>query len=483
MESVFEGCFRVASGSTRMAAPTHGGESWDMKHQTDPTRKGHGLDGLYEALRRLGVARGSDGRWFAGVAAGVARRLGIDPLVVRAAFILLGMLFGIGLSLYFLLWLVLPDEQGRIPLEQALKHGEGHSIFLLIVTAVILFGGGPWFSNDNGGVRFFGFAAVTAGAWWFLTRTEAGRDLWRSGRQAFAQPPPATTPASQPAATPGAPVTPGAGSPSVPTATSTDPTTGLPVGLSTGNAAANAGAAGWAPPTGQPNLTSVTVAVPTPPAERTRGIGFAGGLLVLGAAILAGVGVHSAATRQDWQGSHLAVGIAGGLVVLGLGILVSGLAGRRAGWLAPFALLAMTASLFTTVMPHGLTQPFSAGERHYQPTTLPSEQSYQLGLGRLDVDLTRAALGGAGVERVVATMGLGEINLVVPEGVRVTVHASGRAGEILALDSNEGGSQASRGGTALADTFTYGPADAAEELVVDAEVGLGQITIRTGARP
>ena len=44
-----------------------------MNHQTDPTSKGHGLDGLYDALRRPGIARASDGRWFAGVASGLAR--------------------------------------------------------------------------------------------------------------------------------------------------------------------------------------------------------------------------------------------------------------------------------------------------------------------------------------------------------------------------------------------------------------------------
>ena len=39
----------------------------------------------------------------------------------------------------------------------------------------------------------------------------------------------------------------------------------------------------------------------------------------------------------------------------------------------------------------------------------------------------------------------------------------------------------SRSGTVLDETFTYGAQDAPEEIVVDAEVGLGQITIQTGA--
>jgi phage shock protein PspC (stress-responsive transcriptional regulator) len=435
-----------------------------MKQQTDPTSKGHGLDGLYDALRRPGVARASDGRWFAGVAAGLARRLGIDPLVVRAGFILLGLLFGMGLAVYFVLWLLMPDERGRISLEQALKYGDGHSIFLLIVAVVVLFSGGPWFGNDNGGgIRFFGFAALAVGTWWFLTRTDSGKEILRSANWSGRSPAAAagSTPAGE-AST----------SPAGPAASS---------GLSTGNAAANAGAASWPPPTGNPSIP-VTVAVPTPPSERTRGIGFAAGLLVLGAAILTAVGVTSAAERLAWQGSHLAVGIAAGLAVLGLGIVISGIAGRRAGWLAPFAVAAMVASLFTSVMPHGLTQPFSVGERSHEPTVLAEEQTYQLGIGELQVDLTSADYSTRdGVETITATVGLGELILVVPEDVRVTVHASGRAGEIVAFDSNEGGAQTSRGGTILDETFTYGPKDASEDIIVDAEVGLGQITIRTGA--
>ena len=89
-----------------------------------PTQ-GHGLDGFYTALRRPGIVRGRDGRWFAGVATGIARWLGVDPLVVRAGFILFSIFFGMGVALYLVLWLLMPDEQGEIRVERALKHGEG----------------------------------------------------------------------------------------------------------------------------------------------------------------------------------------------------------------------------------------------------------------------------------------------------------------------------------------------------------------------
>ncbi len=82
-----------------------------------------------------------------------------------------------GLALYLVLWLLMPDEGGEIHVERALKHGEGSSIFLLVVTAIAVSGGGPWWGGDSRGFRFFGFALLVVGAWWFLTRTGTGREL------------------------------------------------------------------------------------------------------------------------------------------------------------------------------------------------------------------------------------------------------------------------------------------------------------------
>ena len=156
-----------------------------MTKSNDAPPQGHGLDGFYTALRRPGIVRQGDGRWFAGVATGLARWLGVDPLVVRAGFILFSIFFGMGVALYLVLWLLMPDERGEIHVERALKHGEGSSIFLLVVTAISVLGGGPWWGGDSRGFRFFGFVLLVVGAWWFATRTATGRELmqqapWRN---------------------------------------------------------------------------------------------------------------------------------------------------------------------------------------------------------------------------------------------------------------------------------------------------------------
>jgi phage shock protein PspC (stress-responsive transcriptional regulator) len=47
----------------------------------------------------------------AGVAAGVARSLGIDPVLVRVAFVVLAVAGGAGVPLYLAGWLLIPDEE------------------------------------------------------------------------------------------------------------------------------------------------------------------------------------------------------------------------------------------------------------------------------------------------------------------------------------------------------------------------------------
>lgn len=59
----------------------------------------------------LPFCRPSGGRMIAGVAAGVARGLGIDPLIVRIAFVVLALAGGAGVPMYLAGWLLIPDEQ------------------------------------------------------------------------------------------------------------------------------------------------------------------------------------------------------------------------------------------------------------------------------------------------------------------------------------------------------------------------------------
>lgn len=78
---------------------------------------------FFDRMHRLGMVRPDpgQGRMLAGVAAGIARRYGIDPLPVRIAFVLASLVGGLGVLLYGLGWMFLPQPDGRIHAQEILR--------------------------------------------------------------------------------------------------------------------------------------------------------------------------------------------------------------------------------------------------------------------------------------------------------------------------------------------------------------------------
>lgn len=84
-----------------------------------PPRHAAPSDRFFSWTAGLGVVRG-DG-WLGGVAAGLAARMRVDPLIVRGILVVAA-LFGFPvLFLYAVAWALLPDLDGRIPLQDALR--------------------------------------------------------------------------------------------------------------------------------------------------------------------------------------------------------------------------------------------------------------------------------------------------------------------------------------------------------------------------
>ena len=116
--------------------------------------------------------------------------------------------------------------------------------------------------------------------------------------------------------------------------------------------------------------------------------------------------------------------------------------------------------------------------------------AFELGLGQMTVDLRDANWKSTlGTDTVTTTMGVGELDLVVPEGVNVKVNATARAGEIIATGPTVAGDgmqrlgpdQVQHEGTGWTQTVTFGDATKTPEIVVDAELGVGQIKITTAS--
>ena len=97
------------------------------------------------------LRRDRSSRWLGGVCAGIARRYGIDPALVRLAFVIAAVAGGAGVALYAVAWLVVPagDAAGRRRLptgrgavEVAL--GTGLLLLSVLLTSRAL---GLWFSD------------------------------------------------------------------------------------------------------------------------------------------------------------------------------------------------------------------------------------------------------------------------------------------------------------------------------------------------
>lgn len=84
---------------------------------TDPPRP----RGFFGWIGGLDLPRRSG--WIGGVCAGVAARLGVDPLLVRGVAVVIAVLGGPVALLYALAWFLLPDENGTI---HARELGRGH---------------------------------------------------------------------------------------------------------------------------------------------------------------------------------------------------------------------------------------------------------------------------------------------------------------------------------------------------------------------
>jgi phage shock protein PspC (stress-responsive transcriptional regulator) len=143
-----------------------------MTNQISPAAQR--LDGFYQALRRSGITRPTRDRHIAGVAAGLANRIGVAPTVVRLAFVAGVIFFGVGVAAYLALWLLLPGEDGRLHIERALKDGALSSIVLLVVTGLAVVGPGAPFWGGFHGFHFFGLVAFVAIAVWFLKQHRSG---------------------------------------------------------------------------------------------------------------------------------------------------------------------------------------------------------------------------------------------------------------------------------------------------------------------
>lgn len=428
------------------------------------------FDRFFGWLRSLDLRRDTEDKWLAGVCSGIATRLGVDPIVIRAALIVLVLLGGVGITLYLIAWAFIPNEREEIVAEGALRHGNVWGIVLLVVIALSLLGGSG-FADNNWGFWWFWWIAIPVGlVVWLVTRNKgAGATASSPGQWATT-----TSPAPGTATGPGSHTT-------YASAVSTEPAPasqpGGPAGTVAPYGPAHPGPAG---PGGQPPYYG-----PPPPRKprppkpprppRRRGGGFLGAVLVGGFA-LASYGLALwAHDAYGWSGSAEVVALAAALGVAGLGVLAMGLAGRRAGLTGFLAVVLALVTWSSSVLPD-IDVGGGIGDRTWRPDTAESGQSYRLGLGSGNLHLTDYPTGQVPPGEMDAGVGIGELRIYVPQDLTVEVRSKVAIGEITGDVVQPVSSDRGRDGNREISTVEV-IGEGEPELIVNANVGVGQIVI------
>ena len=362
-----------------------------MTDTPDPneTQPGAQPDGFAsQNVRTLAdVRRSSDDRIVAGVCAGVARHLNIDPILVRIAVVALTFIGLSGLILYLAAWFLLPEDEAErsvaadwFNLDRNEPQVRAIGLFVAAVLAVVAIVG------DSGwGLWWIGWWALPAAFlfWLFVVRPRQRREELLA-------------------------VSANTSGGAKPDAWSSDPEV-LKAQVDAYTAA----------------KTAQVLERKRQRYERRRES------RALWRLTLSLIAIAIAATlildqQVDVDGSAY---IVAALLAVAIGCLIGTVWGN-AGGLVGLGLLLTVALMVSSAVPHG-----GVGEQEHQPQTLAGlEPSYSHGIGRLELDLSGfdrpSQLAGRTVH---INTGVGETTVYVPGGIPVTLHAELKGGEISAF--------------------------------------------------
>lgn len=92
-----------------------------------------------ETGRPILLRRSTTDRVIGGVAGGLGRYLGIDPLIIRVAFVLLALTGGSGVLLYLIGWIAIPEERVGDPVGKS-PHGDSVTGRLIVGGTIMVIG-------------------------------------------------------------------------------------------------------------------------------------------------------------------------------------------------------------------------------------------------------------------------------------------------------------------------------------------------------
>ncbi|MBD8607152.1 PspC domain-containing protein [Aeromicrobium sp. CFBP 8757] len=359
------------------------------------------------------VQRSSDDRVVAGVCAGAARYLNVDPVVVRVVVAVLTIAGFAGAILYVAAWILLPSDDAEKSLaaewfrldrnEPQVRVAGLVGAAVLAVLSIVGDSSWAWWGDT---------------AWWLVPFALVLYVVWlRPRRRRHAR-------AATVAASPAGPSTAGAGA-------DADATVPQPTPAPTGPARAPR----------SPALVVLTTSV--------------------AAIALAATWIYDETQRDVHWTTYVAVALA----VVAVGLLVGTVVGDGGPLIAIGLVLAVTLAI-GSLFPSG-----RIGSQTPTPTVAADVRpTYRHGVGELELDLTRVS----DVERLAGRTisidaGIGQTTVVVPDGLLVDVGAHVRAGQIDLFGRLEDGTDVS-----LADVADRPDGSA---LRIDIDQDLGQIEV------
>jgi phage shock protein PspC (stress-responsive transcriptional regulator) len=381
------------------------------------------------------LTRSTDDKVVGGLAGGLGRWFGIDPLVFRIAFVVLTLAGGSGILLYLIGWLMIPDDAGGTALHRF--GNERHSKLL----AAVLAGGGVLLLLDNiggGGDDVpLGLVLVGIGALYLWTRRNNADGGPGTG---LPVPPPPPRPMGDMAAFDA-------------------PTREIaPEGSQSSGSSESS-------PT--PELVDDAPPAPHPgPAGASREPKPRSALVPVTLSLLAVL-----AGGLTLVGVSLATGLALALLLTGAAIAVGAWRGR-ARWLIPVGLVLSMALAAASVIDVPIRG--GSGDITFRPATIEEIRSpYRLATGQLVLDLGDMNLDGQ-TRTVVATVAAGHLDVVVPAGVAVEIDAHVGAGNLLLLGRESDGLDVGR-------EVDEPGLEGAGRLILRPRVGVGMVEVRRAA--
>ncbi len=389
--------------------------------------------GQRPARPRGRLYRPHDANLLAGVAVGISRWLDVPLWFVRLAFVFLAVFGGLGLVLYGLGWLFMPREGSSTSIGERWigdfeRNRNWGAVALIAIAAMIVAGS----TNVVSPELMFAAILTAIGVLMYrgkLTEDAAPTEPTDSGSVSDTDGD--VTDADEPA------------TPTIASRLETEQASG--------------------PPGSEPPALAGATPPPPPRPERRREPSTLGRWTVAAALLAVGsIGLFDSLVGSFDPSARHYVGTF--VTIIGLGLLVGAWAGRARG-LVFLGILAMPVLLATPFEDID----FSNSTTRVTPTSLEElNSSYEFEFGEAVIDLRNLELDGENVE-LTAELGVGQLVVLVPDGIEVTARAEARLGEAISF----GRTSAGVGQVAVTETR----AGEGGSIQIDASVGIGQVEV------